>query len=61
MQGRLRETIVLQFAEKGNMIESVEGFAKIEEEEESNMLSVDPDSDIICKFNEGCLCTILFS
>ena len=41
------------------MTGSVEGLAKIEEEEESNMLSVDPDSNIICKFNEGCLCTIV--
>ena len=42
------------------MTHSVEGLAKIEEEEESNMLSVDPHSDMICKFNEGCLCTIVF-
>ena len=42
------------------MTGSVEGLAKIEEKEESNMLSVDPDSNIICKFNEGCLCTIVF-
>ena len=42
------------------MTDSVEGLAKIEEEEERNILSVDPDSNIICKFNESCLYTIIF-
>ena len=42
------------------MTDSVEGLAEIEEEEENNMFSVNPNSDIICKFNGGCLCTIVF-
>ena len=43
------------------MTDRVKGLAEIKEEEESDKFTVHSNSDIICKFNECCLSTVVFT
>ena len=43
------------------MTDRVKGLAEIKEEEKSVKFTVRSNSDIICKFNECCLSTVVFT
>ena len=43
------------------MTDRVKGLAEIKEEEESDKFTVHSNSDIVCKFNECCLSTVVFT